>query len=327
MKKSKENKEYFAFLQTEFGHKLSRKEKATALKYRKSAAKLNKQCQLNENKCINIATKNPSQNLIFRYITVACLTAVLCLSVVLPITLTLSPLRIYVPTINEPEPNRRFYTDDISSLPISEIMMRDLDFLLFSKEQTFFDLGEFIGMDPGEFVFQWGESSVEFAENIILSYVIFDLFTLINDEDMFFIDFRIRTYKEYIFLRHTEHNYHALETIALKYKNILTEDIQTFITQKDIIVNDQVIDTIDIEIKAFILDNIEIFLHINTNDFGITEAFIHFTFEENDYFIRLDDKELTHKTLDINYIQNTFLPALFKNIPSPANHPDAVQTI
>lgn len=90
----KKNAEFFGFLESEFGYKLSCKEKAHAIQCRNNLDKLNKGQSIEQEKFVAtrpIRTRSKStffNNNLFRHFTTACLAIILCLSIVLPITLS-----------------------------------------------------------------------------------------------------------------------------------------------------------------------------------------------------------------------------------------------
>jgi len=180
-----ENKKFVAFLEQEYGYKLSGKEKKTAIGCRKVAARLNEEMQANAGE--KVAAKSASRKSfftspVFRYLSVAFL-IIVCLSIVLPITLSNSPS-------NEPGGNIYQAQEHQFDL-VSEFydVIDERGFLFFNNIDD--------GGGLGAVAFYETDANTGYT----LSYFIRELGVANNALDNFFfpVEFRIVTNPNYIF--------------------------------------------------------------------------------------------------------------------------------
>ena len=326
------NKKYFKRVETKIGEKLNWEQKIQTMQARKAAIELDRQTSKNQELK---QAKQKQFTFSFKYFATIVLVATICLSTTLPFVFK-DAKTIYI----EPDvPGNTLYTEEVSILRVSEEFMREMkDILLFSKEQTFFDFTEAIAQEQGiplefflmmlesmemsaeDFISHWGNSWMEFVDNTILGYFIKDLFVILSEDEIFNIDYRIRVYREYHFIRYVENNYSALVSVAGKHGNEITAETKVFIVEENVVFNGEIVGVISKEINTFIVNDIAVYCIIPPHEEGAEiNAFIHFTYKGNDYFIRVDDKKLCDSiTLDVDYIKNVFIPALFENIPASA---------
>ena len=288
------NKQLFMYLEKQLGEKLSWEQKKQAMHDFKLVQKDYREF----NKVSVSVTKfNFFNNFIVRHVVTVVITAALCVSIILPVTLPLEGSH-GTPGIETP----MLYTASYD-VPISESLLRDIKgLLLFSKDQ----IPLIMGVVPS-----WGKGFIEFVhdEPIVLSYRIDNSKIHIGNGDVFDVDYRIRTYKNYIFSFHFADFYSALEIAYVEYANEVIE--------KEIIYNFNVEerdgeDVRDTTVHAFLANDIKIFCHIKKRiDNTGSLAWIHFTFGGYDYFIQVTENGCK---LNLEYIKETFVPALFSNI-------------
>lgn len=228
-----------------------------------------------------------------RYVAVAVITLVLCLSVFLPITLRDST------TMNqEPPPTERevFTEEDVNHFPITPYRLRSVNGLLMFEESKM----------P-----LWNDASnlsrVEFAKEppIMLGYFIEPTFLMFENGDIFSMTFRIRTYRYYHFAGHLENHFSALELAREKSTNAKEQTI--FIISEE---HEYFAEPRKTKVNTFVVDDTKVFSYIRSDYVtGIITAVIHFSYGGNDYFIELTDMNIDNQ-LTLNYLETVFMRTL-----------------
>lgn len=318
----REKEKAYAFMEQHLGEPLTAQDKAKLGKWEKASAKYDI-AKANPQSVKNYIWK-PQQGFLWRYGVTAIASIILCLSIVLPITLgnTKSvPYPVYID--NTPPVEIPRYTDNIQSLELVQGRLKSIDgLLLFSDEQYFFNPAN---MDEIYYGITKVESSKK--DGRTLGYLIDNCSITINLDianfppqtiEVFEADYRIRTYKHYFFEDYYQSYYATLEKVYNDYKADITDEnnlYDDFGEIKKVNDPDKAQDNLDIDIFAFVHNDIKVFFTI---ELGVT--FIYFEYNGNDYFIKampVDFSAITGKefTPDANYIKDEFIiKTLFANL-------------
>ena len=301
---SPKNRKLFKFAQAELGEKLTWREKVFIMQDLKTTENL---C---DSTSVNYVRNNSFMKLGGMTFATMCVTAIVCLSIVLPFTLSkngkTNNVYIEVPIVSDVPAQQKFFSS--LSVPIAEQTLRKVNgVLLFGTQQMPVTEIEFL---PGMFFPQssWGVSMIEHAENepVLLGYKIIDSDVFIGD-DKFRVDYRIRTYKHFYFERYVDDRFSALENANQNHANEMSDQskLYTFeIQEKE--------RAYPVYVNAFIIDDIKVFTTAFNNSIGKITT-IMFTLGNFDYFLTVTEIDVE---LTTDYLQEHFMPTLFSNIPN-----------
>jgi hypothetical protein len=293
------NEELHDFVEAHLGERLTKAEKRDL----KKLAKLSSAYDIKQ---LNRHGKWRTQkSMIFRYSLTAVVSIALCLSIVLPISLgsaktilvrdyiyvdRIIPPVVVEPIVVEPKIYAALGFEDTS---YEELLEKGL--LLFDDEQMFF----------GEYRVEINEEDSE-----ELSYTISKCTVLVNENDVFKTNYRIRLCPDYAFSVYYDDYYATLVDIHDKYAPlIMNAEVLTINNVEKKHENTSVVESDIIDISVFNVGELSVSCTI-IGDF----AFIYFIYNGNGYFIKIEkDCEVD---LDAKYIKNVFLAELFANIPN-----------
>ena len=259
---------FFAFLEKELGKPLSAEQKKKALRAQKIDIKTKKQCKVKLHSRVSFIQKNA----VLRYCAIAMLAAAVCLTIVLPTTLTHA--RINVPTETQNQ-TPKIYIDDGSDDGTILQMRANEETVRRVKGVLYFNTTQTIPL--------FCTTSVELAseDNTVLSYYILNtIVNLNNGENIYKVNYRIRTYKDYLFFGYDDY-----------FKDLEKSDTPSFYIGET-------------ATNYYIKDN--------TNT-----AYVYFELGGYEYFIKVES--YTNKYAEMTEVNETtieevFLAALFSNI-------------
>lgn len=268
------------FLQTHVGE-LSEKDKETALHLDN---------MLDESRPRYMSRSHTRKNRFLQHLAISLMTAVICLSIVLPITLTGRNGAL-------PTPEQRIFTvGDVTYLDIQLGNFTSLQGLLMFEPINHLPLWVDNATEVGK---------IEFVEQpaTMLGYSLNETILLLDGKG-FIMSFRIRTFKYYHFAGYVEQHFSALEIAS--GNPVTNQTSQTIWEEREgnpwpTIVNTFVIGDHDMNV----------FYSINTNVAEtITFVSIFFTYGGNDYFIRLED---AGNVITSNFLETVFMATLLES--------------
>jgi len=310
-KNSTENQKLFNFVEEELGEPLTKEQKAQVLKDSKATVKVDRKYRKSELNFNRVVVLRPQKGFFLRYGLTALACIIVCLSATLPFALKVSakcieiPVEIPVEVIVPPVFDR--YKTGVP-ISVDETFMREeIDGLLLFGENQIFDLTEY-----GD-VRYWGNSWMETIKSTLLGYVIDQSKIMINgsdifDSDVFDINYRIRTYKNYAFAGYYD-IFSAIENTYLENAGdiIDEEEIYAFVVNKiEDPDTEAVEDDTPITVNAFIVEDVKVFCYYRANLAG-AYSLIYFNYGDYEYFIKVTQVDVPPT---VEYIKNFFMPAL-----------------
>jgi|GEM_PF-5394147 len=302
----------YAFIEHHLGEPLTAKDKAAINRFKTASEKYDLKKLKKQNA---LAPKWNTQKVIRWCSATAAVSIILCLSIVLPITLSDTkivhvPDYIYIDNTSPAEAPRYGIHTEIQTLNLQQGALSEVaGLLLFNSSKYGFD-------EQGEFIYGETTSLISKNDGRILGYTIANGLIAIDFQppdvmDAFWVDYRIRTYKYYYFYDYYTNFYATLENTYNDNKtDIKNEDNLYEFKDVEVVCGNENLGFAPITINAFVEKGIVVLFYTRENN-----TYIYFVYGDNDYFIKATPIDSFSGTPDANYIKDEFIiNTLFANI-------------